>query len=311
MGMGYSQDHAAVHECMVDAEITSDLVTSLDAAGFTALAKILRDKKVQLPAGNHTVFAPTNDSFKGNTLEGDFLINALKYHVVPNRMLCRESLVAISKKGEDDDHSLQTWYGKRDLWVYESGAEVYVNGAKTLRGNHFYNDTKKGVSGVIIGIDQVLLPCGNTSKTLEEALAFHPLLKAKVIEAGLLGTLTAESAMFTVFAPPDAKLAAALGQAPIEAAKAALLSHTVDGCFTKASLLNMLARSGGRISIQNLHGGCLQFELKNGQVYVEVGKNFVLVEKEAQHPHGVVHDVTDVLSDVECKGKFVKKRTKK
>jgi len=324
MGAELSHDHELVADCMMDANVKMNLVQTLKTNGFNKLADLLVERGVALPPGSHTIFAPTDAAFAAANLAGVTdvqLLNVLKFHVVPNRLLCKETLVAIIDQDDDSDqHALDTWYTGRHLWVkHAEGGGVHIMAASIVNANMFFsNGVKgaKGVHGIIHGIDKVLLPCGNSVATLEQALdnQLRPALLNTLRELKLYALLTTPSAMFTLFAPPDMELTAALykdGKLKVskEDAVTALKSHAVHGCFTKATILHMLSGAEKSISIQNLAGECLKFVARGEQLYVENAKGErIEIRDEVQHANGVVHVVTDVLSSVHCDEKSIKKR---
>lgn len=321
MGNELSQDHDLLNDCMVDARVNLNLPDTLLGNGYNTLATLLVKNGVDLPAGTYSVFAPTDAAFaqiKTAGLKPEQLLNIIKYHVVPSRILCKETLHTIAgEEKNSDDRALETLYTKRHLWISQSQGQLRINTAGVVQANSnvFFNDAKKGVRGVIIGIDKVLTPCGNTTDTLEEALQNRVLLKM-LRDLDLYGTLTADSSMFTLFAPPDGKLTDALLQngklkVPEKDAIDALKSHVVHGCFTQSTLANMLGGAERSITIENLRGECLKFTLQNAKVVVETKAGFVGIGKEAQHANGVVHDVKEILSDVACDAKAIKKRRPK
>jgi len=313
MGAEMSHDHELVAECMMSAHIEQDLVASLREGGYKKLAQLLVDNGLSiLPQGTHTLFAPTDEAL-GKVSFADFdpaeISNVLKYHVVPGHLLCEQSIRFFATRREVE--SIDTLFGKAQLWPSIVNGQPHINAvALSNSKNLFFN--KKGVQGAIIGIDGVLLPCGNTGTTLASVLDGREVLK-QAAAANLVGALTEPSAMFTIFAPPDQKLREALDGASQEAIAAALKAHVVHGCFTQATLLKMLADGRDHITIETLAGEekCLKFKLDKKKVCIDTGNKLVAIKDELKNSNGVVHNVEEVLAPVQCGPLSIRPRARK
>ena len=317
MGADLSQEQELVEDCMHDGKVSLGLVDTLTSRRFHTLANLLLDNRIALPPGTYTIFAPSDEAFSKidtSKLSKEQIVNIIKYHVVPQRIVCYETAEGLAGcREESGSHMLPTLFGQRNLWLSKApdgGPRVNTSAVDRAASNLFFNDGR--VRGVINGIDGVLSPCGNTTNTISEALTNRLLLKL-VTDLNLAGVLTEDGAMYTVFAPPDAALQEAFfknGKLKVkqEDAVTALKGHVVAGCFTQATLLYMLQKGGREtVELETLSGKCLTIGMQ-GQKVVVLGEEIVEVQKEVQHSTGVVHDVAAVLSGSKCGPAAIKKR---
>ena len=316
MGADLSQEQELVEDCMHDGKVSLGLVDTLTSRGFHTLTNLLLDNRITLPPGTYTVFAPSDEAFSKidtSKLSKEQVVNIIKYHVVPNRIVCFETAESLAGcREESESRMLPTLFGARHLWISKApNGSPRVNTATVNRtvSNMFFNDGR--VRGVINGIDGVLSPCGNTTNTIAEALTGRLLLKL-VVDLKLADALTADGAMYTVFAPPDTALQDAFfknGKLKVKSEEAveALKGHVVPGCFTQATLLYMLSNGRETVDLETLSGKCLTIGLQGKKVVV-LGDKIVEVQKEVQHSTGVVHDVAAVLAGSTCGPGAIKKR---
>ena len=316
MGADLSQEQELVEDCMHDGKVSLGLVDTLTSRGFHTLTNLLLDNRIALPPGTYTVFAPSDEAFSkidASKLSKEQVVNIIKYHVVPNRIVCFETAESLAGcREESESRMLPTLFGARHLWISKApDGSPRVNTATVNRtaSNMFFNDGR--VRGVINGIDGVLSPCGNTTNTIAEALTGRLLLKL-VVDLKLAGALTADGAMYTVFAPPDTALQDAFfknGKLKVKSEEAveALKGHVVPGCFTQATLLYMLSNGRETVDLETLSGKCLTIGMQGKKVVV-LGDKIVEVQKEVQHSTGVVHDVAAVLAGSTCGPGAIKKR---
>lgn len=165
-----------------------------------ALQQVGLDSALADPNATFTVFAPTNDAFSGVNL-GDFsdeeLTNILNYHLVPGRILARNEDFVEGDQQYPTANTTSAGGNAILLDVNRDGTTLDFNaGGATGSGDNII----RGVNGVIIAIDQVLIP--PTIVDLATRAGNFTILLSALEQTGLDATL-AEEGDYTVFAPTD------------------------------------------------------------------------------------------------------------
>jgi uncharacterized surface protein with fasciclin (FAS1) repeats len=181
--------------------------SQLEAAAIRGdVAIVLSNKNTADPAGNFTVFAPTNEAFAKiglvnpadlNVLQKSFLTNVLLYHVNNG-----STLETTLTNGYKVPSLLGPTVTKR---IVNRGSDRFINGSKIIATN------VKADNGVVHVIDRVLLASGadiaNTAIFFAQGKGFvNPelsfLLEA-VVYAELVTPLANPSSNLMVFAPTN------------------------------------------------------------------------------------------------------------
>ena len=175
----------------------STLVTALQRTGLDAV--------LDRPAGEFTVFAPTDEAFAAsgidlNSLTDEQLTNVLLYHVIGGQTIQAANIPG----GRTEIASLNTTgpgEASLPLTIDNNGSGVVING----NTNVVVTDVI-AVNGVIHAIDRVLLP-----PTVLDRAALDgrfTILAAALARTGLDDVVSGEGT-FTVFAPTDEAFAGA------------------------------------------------------------------------------------------------------
>jgi uncharacterized surface protein with fasciclin (FAS1) repeats len=269
----------------------STLVTALTAANLV-------DTLASLDA-EFTVFAPTNAAFE-NLPAGalDALIEqpeklreVLLYHVFDGSVLS-DSAISIARSMNN------TVPMENDVPVALSFVDemLFVNGANVSAANI------TAENGVIHVIDNVILPPAMSEPTMnvaEIAVAMpetFSTLVAALTAADLVGTLSNDDALFTVFAPTNAAFAKIDADAltallaDTEALSAVLLTHVVG----EASLSSVDAYSQNGKSLITASGQMIDVKVNPQTGELMIGGTTVII-KDVQATNGTIHVIDTVI----------------
>ena len=188
---------AGIPATVVDIVVNSEDHTLLEAAVIAAdLVEALSAE------GPFTVFAPTDAAI--TALVEALEITAEDLLALPNlgEILQYHVLAGAAMSGDlTDGQEIETLLGE-NVTVTINADGVFINDALVTAA-----DIEAG-NGVVHVIDAVLLPSAPETNTVVDVIVNsedHTLLEAAVIEAGLVGVLSAEGP-FTVFAPTDSAI---------------------------------------------------------------------------------------------------------
>jgi uncharacterized surface protein with fasciclin (FAS1) repeats len=154
--------------------------------------------------GPFTFFAPSDAAFKAsginspadlNAIDENVLARVLAYHIMNGR----RTFVEIPA----GPNAPATTVGTQPLYASKNGTVGYINGAMISQSDII------ATNGVIHVIERVLVPpVGNTLITLQANPDFKLLVQG-ITKAGLSGTFTAATPVYTVMAPTNAAFVAA------------------------------------------------------------------------------------------------------
>ncbi|MBN2491011.1 MAG: fasciclin domain-containing protein [Planctomycetes bacterium] len=267
-----------------------DLVDTAAAAGSfkTLVAAVKSAGLVDALKGEgpFTVFAPSDEAFAklpAGTLESLLrpenkakLQAILTYHVVPGKVMAAD-VVKVT--------GAATLNGQR-IDVATSKMGVKVDGARVVKTDIVCKN------GVIHVIDQVILPAADDLvATAAQAPAFKTLVAA-VKAAGLVEALEGKGP-FTVLAPTNAAFAA-LPEGTLESLlrpenqtklESILKFHVIPGRIYSPDAM----KAG---SAKTLQGGSVEFEMKDGEVYVNGAK---VIRTDLDATNGVIHVIDAVI----------------
>ena len=188
---------AGIPATVVDIVVNSEDHTLLEAAVIAAgLVEALSAE------GPFTVFAPTDAAI--TALVEALEITAEDLLALPDlgEILQYHAVAGAAMSGDlTDGQEIETLLGE-NVTVTINAEGVFVNDAQVTAA-----DIEAG-NGVVHVIDAVLLPPAPETNTVVDVIVNsedHTLLEAAVIEAGLVGVLSAEGP-FTVFAPTDSAI---------------------------------------------------------------------------------------------------------
>ena len=132
----------------------------------------------------------------------------------------------------------------------------------------------------------------------------HTTLVAAVKAADLVGVLTSDGP-FTVFAPvneafaklPEGTVANLLKRENKTSLQNVLKYHVVAGKVSVSKLQMLIAKSGGKATIETVSGGNLTAWMKGGAVYVtdENGNSAKVTIADVNQSNGVIHVIDTVL----------------
>ncbi|MFD2720568.1 fasciclin domain-containing protein [Hymenobacter monticola] len=289
-----------------------DFQTLEDAAIRGDVAVLLGNKNAADPAGNFTVFAPTNDAFARlglrsatdlTALQQPFLRSTLFYHVFSGT-LPGSALTA----GSTSASAL----GVTRRIIQRADGSRYVNGSRIL------GTDVAAANGLIHPIDKVLLATGadvlNSALALQKGNVFVKpeltFLVEAVVYCNLQSALTGTpgSPNLTVFAPTDQafkdlgtllnvplNVPADIRKLPVATVTAVLLNHVVIGGAQGGKFTPELPESttitaaGGPIALGAFNNGVLTAK-GNGNA---APANMVI--PDVQCTNGVVHVIDRVL----------------
>ncbi|WP_310397943.1 fasciclin domain-containing protein [Hymenobacter sp.] len=296
----------------VDASITNIAVTNPDfqvledAAIRGDVAVLLGNKNPNDPAGNYTVFAPTNAAFARlglnsatdlTALTQPFLRNTLFYAVfsglLPGSALTPGS-VSPSALGAP---------GTQRRIIQRADGSLYVNGSKIL------NPDVRAANGLVHSVDKVLLATGGNIVQSAQALQSGQVFVAPeltfLVEAVIyadLVTVLSGPGPFTVFAPTDQAFKnfsplltkpADIRLLPKQTVQNLLLGHALSGAQFTSELpegTTVTSAGGTSVTLGSFNNGVLTVQGANG-----TGPVANMVIPDVQCTNGVVHVIDRVL----------------
>ncbi|MFH4968939.1 fasciclin domain-containing protein [Gaetbulibacter sp. M240] len=132
----------------------------------------------------------------------------------------------------------------------------------------------------------------------------HTTLVAAVKAADLVGVLTSDGP-FTVFAPineafaklPEGTVANLLKPENKTLLQTILKYHVIAGKVSASKLQMLIAKSGGKATLETVSGGNLTAWIKDGAVYVtdENGNSAMVTIADVNQSNGVIHVIDTVL----------------
>jgi uncharacterized surface protein with fasciclin (FAS1) repeats len=252
------------------------LATAVVAAGLDGT---LSDESAEF-----TVFAPTDDAFAAldpvfltNLVENDTatLTSILTYHVISGSVMSADLT---------DGMRVETVNGKYITIEIEDG-NVYVDDAMVTTVDIECSN------GVIHVLDAVIVPKDNIVETAIANEDFETLATA-VVAAGLDGTLSDESAEFTVFAPTDDAFAALdpvfltnLVENDTATLTSILTYHVISGSVMSADLTD-----GMRVA--TVEGSTINITIEDGKVFINDAQ---VIQADIECSNGVIHVIDQVI----------------
>jgi uncharacterized surface protein with fasciclin (FAS1) repeats len=252
------------------------LVTAVVAAGL--------DGTLSDESADFTVFAPSDDAFAAldpvfltDLVENDTatLTSILTYHVISSNVMSTDL---------SDGMRVETVNGKYITIKIEDG-NVYVDDAMVSSVDIECSN------GVIHVLDAVIVPKDNIVETAIANDDFETLVTA-VVAAGLDGTLSDESADFTVFAPTDDAFAALdpvfltdLVENDTATLTSILTYHVISSNVMSTDL------SDG-MNVATVEGSTIDITIEDGKVFINDAQ-VILVDIECSN--GVIHVIDQVI----------------
>ena len=280
---------------IVDLALASpDLTTLVTALQAADLIGALADEDALF-----TVFAPTDDAFAALgddaiaalLADTEALTNVLLYHVIGEAAV--DSIDATALYGQ-----MVTMLNEADVTIDVRDGEVYINASKVI-----IKDIP-ATNGIIHVIDMVLIPeseeADPTGTIVDIALAdpqFSTLVTA-LETAGLVATLSDETAVFTVFAPTDDAFAL-LGTDTINSLLAdvptltdILTYHVIGDQAVDAATAISLDGS----DVEMLNGDTVSVSVQDGTLYLN---DSAVIAADIVATNGVIHVIDAVLTPPE------------
>ena len=281
---------------IVDLALASpDLTTLVTALQATDLVGALADEDALF-----TVFAPTDDAFAALgddaiaalLADTEALTNVLLYHVIGEAAV--DSIDATALYGQ-----MVTMLNEADVTIDVRDGELYINASKVI-----IKDIP-ATNGIIHVIDMVLIPeseeaADPTGTIVDIALAdpqFSTLVTA-LDTAGLVATLSDETAVFTVFAPTDDAFAL-LGTDTINSLLAdvpmltnILTYHVIGDQAVDAATAISLDGS----DVEMLNGDTVSVSVQDGTLYLN---DSAVIAADVVATNGVIHVIDAVLTPPE------------
>jgi len=275
---------AGIPATVVDIVVNSEDHTLLEAAVIAAgLVEALSAE------GPFTVFAPTDAAI--TALVEALEITAEDLLALPNlgEILQYHVLAGAAMSGDlTDGQEIETLLGE-NVTVTINAEGVFVNDAQVTAA-----DIEAG-NGVVHVIDAVLLPSAPETNTVVDVIVNsedHTLLEAAVIEAGLVGVLSAEGP-FTVFAPTDSAITVLVAALEITAEDLLALPNLSD--ILKYHVVAGAAMSGDLTDgqeIETLLGSNVTVTINAEGVFINDAQVTVA---DIEADNGVVHVIDAVL----------------
>lgn len=281
---------------IVDLALASpDLTTLVTALQAADLVGALADEDALF-----TVFAPTDDAFAALgddaiaalLADTEALTNVLLYHVIGEAAV--DSIDATALYGQ-----MVTMLNEADVTIDVRDGELYINASKVI-----IKDIP-ATNGIIHVIDMVLIPeseeaADPTGTIVDIALAdpqFSTLVTA-LDTAGLVATLSDETAVFTVFAPTDDAFAL-LGTDTINSLLAdvpmltnILTYHVIGDQAVDAATAISLDGS----DVEMLNGDTVSVSVQDGTLYLN---DSAVIAADVVATNGVIHVIDAVLTPPE------------
>ena len=281
---------------IVDLALASpDLTTLVTALQAADLVGALADEDALF-----TVFAPTDDAFAALgddaiaalLADTEALTNVLLYHVIGEAAV--DSIDATALYGQ-----MVTMLNEADVTIDVRDGELYINASKVI-----IKDIP-ATNGIIHVIDMVLIPeseeaADPTGTIVDIALAdpqFSTLVTA-LDTAGLVATLSDETAVFTVFAPTDDAFAL-LGTDTINSLLAdvpmltnILTYHVIGDQVLDAATAISLDGS----DVEMLNGDTVSVSVQDGTLYLN---DSAVIAADVVATNGVIHVIDAVLTPPE------------
>ena len=276
-----------------------DFSTLEGAAILGGVAGALSNKNPNDPAGNYTVFAPTNAAFARLGLVDEGALGALQTSFLTNTLLYHASNGNLAGSAINAGGVSTSAIGVPRRFITR-GADKYINGSKILATD------VSASNGTIHVIDKVMIATGVNIVASAQLLSGSKVFKgpeltflvAAVVKSGLAPVLSNPANNFTIFAPTDAAFRAAgfptvqsVSDAPAAVLQAVLLNHAIAGGRFTSEVSGTTAATAG--------GGTLTYGPFTNGVFTIQSKGITtpanMVIPDILCSNGVVHLIDRIL----------------